>query len=223
MGVRGVLFDAGGVLIGPVGGRWNPRYDFEQVVSRHVPDVAVASFPTAFEAGQRVLDAAVGTADRTEYHRAILLAVGIAQPSAALLAELVGPAAAPAVEPFPDAHRTLERLRADGVPMAVVSDAWPDLEDHFRQVGLHEFFATFAISAVVGCRKPDPRMYRAGSEGLGFAPDDCLFIDDDPELVAAAIALGYQGVTLIREPTAATTAPTPWITSLDDLFGVVGR
>jgi hypothetical protein len=30
--IRGVLFDAGGVLIGPVGGRWNPRYDFEDIV-----------------------------------------------------------------------------------------------------------------------------------------------------------------------------------------------
>jgi hypothetical protein len=27
--VRGLLLDAGGVLIGPVGGRWSPRFDFE--------------------------------------------------------------------------------------------------------------------------------------------------------------------------------------------------
>jgi FMN phosphatase YigB (HAD superfamily) len=30
--IRGILFDAGGVLIRPIGGRWNPRYDFESIV-----------------------------------------------------------------------------------------------------------------------------------------------------------------------------------------------
>jgi HAD superfamily hydrolase (TIGR01509 family) len=220
---RGVLFDAGDVLIGPINGRWNPRYDFEQILSRHVPDVSADSFPAAFAAGQRVLDAAQATASRTEYHRAILHALGIDRPGTALLAELEQPAAGLPVAVFPDVRRVLERLRMDGVPMAVVSDSWPDLEDLFRRLDLHEFFQTFVISAVLGCRKPDPRMYRAGSDGLGLPPRECVFIDDDPELVAAAIDLGYQAMTLIRDPNPPTTTTTPRIASLDDLIAIVGR
>jgi putative hydrolase of the HAD superfamily len=36
-------------------------------------------------------------------------------------------------------------------------------------------------------------MYRHASDALGIEPADCLFVDDDPSLVAAAIDLGYQG------------------------------
>lgn len=63
-------------------------------------------------------------------------------------------------------------------------------------------------------------MYAAGSDMLGLAPDDCLLIDDDPELVHAAIQLGYHGVALTRagEP----PASVPAVTSLDELLPIIG-
>jgi putative hydrolase of the HAD superfamily len=64
----------------------------------------------------------------------------------------------------------LERLRAAGVGMAVVSDSWPGLESLYRQLGLDAYFQAFVVSAVLGRRKPDPRMYRAGSDALGLPP-----------------------------------------------------
>jgi putative hydrolase of the HAD superfamily len=72
---------------------------------------------------------------------------------------------------------------------------------------------------VLGCCKPDPRMYAAGSDLLGLAPSDCLFIDDDPELVWAAADLGYHGVALIRgaHPPSADYV----ITSLDQLLPII--
>jgi putative hydrolase of the HAD superfamily len=30
-------------------------------------------------------------------------------------------------------------------------------------------------------------------------PSECLFVDDDPALVEAAIALGYRGIVLTRD------------------------
>ena len=44
MGFRGVLFDSGDTLIHPIGGRWNPRFDFEEIVLRHLPKLAVDAF-----------------------------------------------------------------------------------------------------------------------------------------------------------------------------------
>jgi phosphoglycolate phosphatase-like HAD superfamily hydrolase len=139
-GMRGVLFDAGGVLVRPVGGRWNPRYDFEAIAERHHPSLIGRDLGGAFAAGQRVLDAGTTTADRTDYHRAILRELGIATPSADLLRELKAPPAGPVLELYPDARPALERLRAAGVAMAVVSDTWAGLDEAFRQLGVAEFF-----------------------------------------------------------------------------------
>jgi putative hydrolase of the HAD superfamily len=191
--VRGVLFDSGGVLLRPRGGRWNPRYDFEAVLDRRAPEADRARFAEAFAAGQRYLDGFDGTAPRDAYHRVILEVLGV-EASDDLLAELDAPTDVPAVEPYPEVPRVLDRLAADGIAMAVVSDAWADLVELYERLGLAGYFEVIVISEVLGVRKPDPRMYRTGSDGLGLRPDECLFVDDDPDLVRAAEALGYQGL-----------------------------
>jgi putative hydrolase of the HAD superfamily len=220
VGFRGVLFDSGDTLIRPVGGRWNPRFDFEEIVLRHLPDLATDVFPQAFAAGQKVLDAGPTTPSRTEYHRAILHDLGVRRPASSLLEELDQPTARPPVEPFPEARAVLERLRAGGVGMAVISDNWPGLEELYRRLGLDTYFQAFVISAVLGCRKPDPRMYRAGNDALGLAPHECIFVDDAPDLVAAAIDLGYGGTAIIR--TADPPTVVPWISTLEDLVPMTG-
>jgi putative hydrolase of the HAD superfamily len=215
VGFRGVLFDSGDTLIRPVGGRWNPRSDFEEIVLRHLPGLATDAFPEAFAAGQRVLDAGPATPSLAEYHLAVLHALGVPRPAPKLLRELEQPAARPLVEPFPEVPGVLERLRTGGVRMAVVSDSWPGLDGLYRELGLEAYFEAFVISAVLGCNKPDPRMYRAGSDALGLPPRGCVFVDDDPDLVAAAIELGYGGTAIVR----ATDPPAgvPWIGTLEDL------
>jgi putative hydrolase of the HAD superfamily len=160
---RGLLFDSGDTLIRPVGGRWNPRPDFEEIVLRHFPGIAAGSFPAAFAAGQEALDTGQTTPSLADYHLTILHALGIGRAAPRLLWELEQPGARPLVEPFPEVPDVLERLRARGVRMAIVSDSWPGLEGLYRQLGLDRYFQAFVISAVLGCRKPHPRMYRAGS------------------------------------------------------------
>jgi len=173
--IRGILFDAGGVLVRPAGGRWNPRYDFESVVLAHHPQVREDLFPEAFAAGQRYLAAApVTTPPRAGYHRAILRVLGIAEPSAALLKELEDPPAGPVLEVYPDVRRVLDELQARGIGMSVVSDTWAGLEVLFQALDIERYFAGFAISEVVGCRKPDPRMFAAGRDLLGLESGECL-------------------------------------------------
>jgi FMN phosphatase YigB (HAD superfamily) len=188
-----VLFDSGGVLMQPIGGRWNPRADFEPTVLRRDPDLTPAQFAAAIELGDRFMAAAESTPDLDLYHAAMLKDLGV-DPDPDLLAELVRPVPADVVlELFTDVIPTLNALQSQGVPMAVVSDAWPDLPQLHTDLGIHDFFEAYAISAVLGCRKPDPRMYRHASDALGLDPSACIFVDDDPGLVAAAIELGYQG------------------------------
>jgi putative hydrolase of the HAD superfamily len=217
--IRGLMFDAGGVLTRPIGGRWNPRYDFEAIVAAHHPHVPEDLFPRAIEVGQRFLDAGTTTANRTDYHRTMLAVLGIVRPSEQLLSELEAPAGGPVVELYPDVLGVLDRLQRWDVRMSVVSDTWAGLEDRFAELGIKHYFQGFAISEVLGCNKPDPRMYAEGSRLLGLAPDRCLFIDDDPQLVAAARDLGYHGVTLDRDTARSTASDV--IVSLAELLPIV--
>lgn len=196
---KALLLDSGGVLMRPIGGRWNPRADFETTVKAHAPHVTDEQLAEAVREGDRFMAAATATPERDDYHRAMLTHIGV-EASEELVAALVREVPPTAVlETFPEVVPTLTALRARGVPMAVVSDAWPDLPDLHAALGLGDFFDAYAISAVLGCTKPDPRMYHRASAALGLAPADCLFVDDDPELVAAAIALGYQGCAMVRK------------------------
>jgi putative hydrolase of the HAD superfamily len=217
--IRGVKFDAGGVLTRPIGGRWNPRFDFESIVVRHHPQVKPELFTEAIEIGQRFLDASAGTANRTDYHRTMLMVLGIDRPSEQLLHQMEAPAPGPVLEAYPDVRRVLDQLRRWHVRMCVVSDSWADLEATFASLGIGDYIAGFAISEVVGYRKPDPRMYAEGSRLLNLQPHECLFVDDDPQLVAAAKRLGHHGVTLDRG--APCGSATDVIQSLDELLPIV--
>jgi HAD superfamily hydrolase (TIGR01509 family) len=217
---KALLFDSGGVLMRPIGGRWNPRADFEATVLAHAPHVTDEDLAEAVREGDRFMAAATSTPDLDDYHRAMLAHIGV-EASAELLAALVREVPpATVLETFPEVIPTLTHLRSRGVPMAVVSDAWPNLPDLHAALGIGDFFAAYAISAVLGCHKPDPRMYHHASQALGLAPADCLFVDDSPELAVAAIELGYHGCAMLRDGEAAPDG-VPVIRSLADVLDLV--
>jgi beta-phosphoglucomutase-like phosphatase (HAD superfamily) len=162
--------------------------------------------------GQQVLDAATPTTPGlAEYHRAILRALGVRRPTQDLLRELEQPGAHPLVEPFPEVPGVLERLRAGGVQMAIVSDNWPGLDGLYRGLGLHNYFQAFVTSAELGCRKPDPRMYRAGSDALGLprtsASSSMTLPTWSPRRSSSATAGRPSSAQLIHPPTSPGLAP----------------
>lgn len=210
-----VLLDSGGVLMQPIGGRWNPRADFEPTVLRREPTITHARFAAAIALGDQFMASAESTPDLDRYHATMLENLGV-DPTAELLAELTRPVPADVVlEVFDDVIPMLKALQSRGVRMAVVSDAWPNLPQLHADLGIHDFFEAYAISAELGCRKPDPRMYHHASNALALDPAECLFVDDDPTLVAAAIELGYQGRWMRRN---GGDSDVPAITSLAELI-----
>jgi HAD superfamily hydrolase (TIGR01509 family) len=201
LGIRGVLFDTGNTLTRPRGGRWNPRYDFEEVLLRYEPDAPVDRFEAAFAVGTAFLNASASTAPRDDYHRAILGDLGFGDPSVELLRDLDRPLELPPIEPFPDVAAVLEELRDQAVRMAIVTDNWGTSQSVRRMhdlVGLEGYSDAIIVSEELGCNKPDPRMYHAASDVLGLLSAQCLFVDDDPSFVEAAVSLGFGGVTICR-------------------------
>jgi FMN phosphatase YigB (HAD superfamily) len=108
-----------------------------------------------------------------------------------------------------------------GVGLAVVSNNWPGLDDLYRRLGLHSLFTTIVVSAEVGANKPDPRLWRQAADALGLAPSTCLVVDDDPDLVDAAIDQGYQGVAVQR--TGPRRTDTPAVRDLRELTDLLDR
>lgn len=171
---KALLLASGGVLMRPIGGRWHPRPDFEATVRAHAPRVTDEQLAEAIAAGDRFMAAATATPDLDDYHRAMLARIAVpATPE--LLADLVREVPpASVLETFPEVIPTLDALRARGVPMAVVSDAWPDLPDLHAALGLNEYFD--AIRDLGGARlhqagSPDvPARQRGAADGTGRLP-----------------------------------------------------
>ncbi|MEV0536796.1 hypothetical protein [Kitasatospora sp. NPDC050463] len=83
--LRAVLLDSGGVLMRPIGGRWNPRADFEQTVLAHAPSITAEQFAAAIAAGDRLL--AESSPEPDDYHQLMLREVEV-DPTPELLAGL---------------------------------------------------------------------------------------------------------------------------------------
>ena len=102
--------------------------------------------------------------------------------------------------PMVDAVR---RLRAAGVPLALVSNNVRPME---RAGALGELLALFDVvveSSVEGIRKPEPEIYRralarlAEAVGRPVAPADCAYLDDLGINLKPARALGMHTVKVV--------------------------
>ena len=216
---RGVLLDSGGVLIRPIGGRWNPRRDFEPTVLGVAPHLTDADFARAIAAGERYYETAPPDAPRDDYHRALLEEIDV--PVTVELLEELGRPLEPSsiVELFPEVLSVLHELRRRGLQLGCVTDNGPGIERLHAGLGIREFFEVYAISAVLGCTKPDPRMYHHAADGLDLRPEDCLFVDDVPSLVTGAAELGYHAAALERE--GPSGAPVTSIANLTEVFDLI--
>ncbi|WP_158544820.1 HAD-IA family hydrolase [Blastococcus sp. TF02-09] len=76
--------------------------------------------------------------------------------------------------------------------VALLSNATDRLRSDLRALSLVEEFDAVFSSAELGVAKPDPEVFVRVCAALGRAPEQCLFVDDSAEHVAAAAALGLR-------------------------------
>ncbi len=145
------------------------------------------------------------------------------------------------VEPMPGAKQALDRLRAAGVPTAVVSNqsaigrglaTREDVDAVNRRV--EELLGPIGPWALCphrpdeacGCRKPEPGLIVEAARALGVRPDRCAVIGDAGSDVTAALAVGARPVlvptprTLAADIEAAPEVARDLPAAVDLLIGV---
>jgi HAD superfamily hydrolase (TIGR01509 family) len=83
----------------------------------------------------------------------------------------------------------LRRLRRGGVRTALLSNA-----DTMPQPGIRDLFDCVLLSGETGIAKPDPAGFRLAAQRLGLKVGECVFVDDVPGYVRAAVQAGMVGV-----------------------------
>jgi epoxide hydrolase-like predicted phosphatase len=101
----------------------------------------------------------------------------------------------------------IRSLRQAGLRTALLSNSWGN--GGYARHLFPDLFDVVVISAEVGMRKPEERIFRHTAALLGLEPQECVFIDDVLANVAAAEAVGLVGWHH-REPGATAT----WLTEL---------
>jgi putative hydrolase of the HAD superfamily len=103
-------------------------------------------------------------------------------------------------------REALERLRAGGLRLGVVSNSDGRVEEALVAAGLRDYFHVVLDSALVGVEKPDPAIFRAALTALGVAPAEALYVGDlyDVDVVGAR-AVGMEAVLLVPD----TAGPGP--------------
>ncbi len=182
MDFTAVIFDLGGVVL-----NWVPERAFEPVV--HADEVPGLLERIGFHDWNRANDARDGLAgaeadlvarfpddaDAIRAYRANFLrsVVGMVPGTAAVIAE----------------------LQQAGVAVSALSNWSGELFAVTRPwFGVLGRFADIVVSGQEGVAKPDPRLFAIACGRGRLDPERTVFIDDSPENVAAADALGLHGL-----------------------------
>lgn len=110
---------------------------------------------------------------------------------------------------YPDTVSVLNRLRANGIRTAVVSNIAWDVRAVLEAAGAHA--DEYVLSFELGTAKPDPRIFQAALERLGVEAPDALMVGDSEENDGAARAVGcsfafVDPLPLAERPTGLTDA-----------------
>lgn len=107
---------------------------------------------------------------------------------------LLGRAFTEALKSHAPVIELIKELGSNGVKLAVLSNTIEPHAKALRDAGLYDGFDHLFLSHEVGMRKPEASIYEHALAEIGISPEATIFVDDDPENVKAAEALGIRGI-----------------------------
>jgi 2-haloacid dehalogenase len=179
-----VVFDLGGVLID-----WNPRHLYrklfagdEAAMEHFLATVCTVDWNERQDAGRRFAEAEAELIARHPDKAALIRAWG------ARFDEMIPGA-------LEDTVVVLAELKGRGTPLYALSnwsaETFPPQRQRFPFLAWFDGIVVSGEEAVI---KPDPRIFKLLLNRYALAPEQAVFIDDNPDNAAAAHALGIHGI-----------------------------
>ena len=181
--MRNIIFDFGNVLV-----EWHP----EQVYGEYFGDEAKAWWFLRHVADldwrQRI--------DAGESQDACIAELKARQPEYAEAIELYRSHWREMLTgEMPGMRELLIELRVKGYEIYGLTnwsmETFPEAREHF---GILQLIDRYVVSGAERLVKPDPRLFRVLLDRYDLKAEECTFVDDNPDNVAAARALGMEGI-----------------------------
>lgn len=187
--IRNIVFDMGGVLI---------SFDAQRYTARFVPD------PADYELIHRELFRSV------EWIRMDRGSITDEEAVACVcrrLPERLHQAVADILEhwhqdipPLDGVYDLVEELKGKGYGIYLLSNTCTRFHSFRKSIPALRFFDGEFISADCHLVKPEPGIYLRFLEQFSLRPEECVFIDDVPLNIEAAIRCGFYGLVYHGDP-----------------------
>ncbi len=99
---------------------------------------------------------------------------------------------------FDDVIPFLDKLRARGIKIAVVSNCTENTRPLLTSLGVDVLADALILSCEVGAAKPAAEIFRCALDRLGVAAEAAVFVDDQPGFCAGSVAVGISTVQIVR-------------------------
>ena len=180
---KNIIFDFGNVLV-----QWHPEVVYGEFFGdeakawwflRHVADM---DFRQRIDAGESMEDCIrEKQAQYPEYEQAVEL-------YRSKWREML-------TDEVPGMMEVISELRAKDYKIFGLTnwsmETFPEARVHF---GILQMIDRYVVSGAEGYVKPDPRLYQVLLDRYGLRAEECIFIDDNPDNVAAARNMGMRGI-----------------------------
>jgi putative hydrolase of the HAD superfamily len=179
-----VLFDYGGVIC-------QPQWEADVANLARAAGGSVPEFSEGYWAHRLAYDRA--DLDCVTYWQKVAAGMGRSF-SAAEIAELTRLDIASWLHLQSETVSLIEELAAAGHRLALLSNAPAEVAEVIAALPVAAHFQHFTFSCDLRLAKPEPGCYRAVLALLGARPAEVIFLDDRPENVTGAAALGIRAV-----------------------------
>ena len=187
---KNIIFDFGNVLV-----QWHPEVVYGEFFGdeakawwflRHVADM---DFRQRIDAGESMEDCIrEKQAQYPEYEQAVAL-------YRSKWREML-------TDEVPGMREVISELRARNYEIFGLTnwsmETFPEARAHF---GILQMIDRYVVSGAEGLVKPDPRLFQVLLDRYGLKSEDCSFVDDNPDNVAAAKGMGMQGILFTNAET----------------------
>lgn len=180
---KNIIFDFGNVLV-----EWHPEHVYTEYFGdeakawwflRHV---AVADWRNRIDAGEPY-DRCVAELQAQHPEHAEAIAIFRDRWREMLTGEM------------PGMQALINELKNSGYELYGLTnwsmETFPIAREHFP---ILQMIDRYVVSGAEGLIKPDPRLFHVLLDRFGLQADECTFVDDNPDNVAAACQLGMRGI-----------------------------